>query len=456
VNYRTLRRVLIANRGEVALRIVRACRDAGIETVITYSEADRDSLPVRLADRAVCIGGPAPTASYLQIDQVVAAAIGSECDAIHPGWGFLAEVAEFADRCEEAGLSFIGPRGATIRLLGDKIAARQTAIQAGVPVIPGSPGRLDGMRHTAELAARIGYPLLVKAGGGGGGRGLRLVHHADEIAEAVRTAAAEASAAFGNDAVYLERFVARARHVEVQVAGDGRGAAIQFGERDCSIQRKYQKLVEESPSPALTDERRSAITTAAVQLVSHVSYRGLGTVEFLLDQDTGEFFFIEMNTRLQVEHPVTELVTGHDLVRLQLDLAAGLPLPTPTAATPAGGHAIELRINAEDSSADFSPQAGTITEWQPPHGPWVRVDTHCYRGYLVPPHYDSLLAKLIVFGPTRDEALARARRALGEFVVEGVATTLPFHRWLLAHEDFVSGRFHTAWLAERGSEVGAA
>jgi acetyl-CoA carboxylase biotin carboxylase subunit len=384
---------------------------------------------------------------------VVAAAIGCECDAIHPGWGFLAEVAEFAERCEEAGLAFIGPRGETIRLLGDKITARQTANEAGVPVIPGSSGRLDGMRHTAELAGRLGYPVLVKAGGGGGGRGLRLVHDADEIAEAVRTASVEALAAFGNDAVYLERFVARARHVEVQVAGDGRGGAIHFGERDCSIQRKYQKLVEESPCLALTNERRSAITAAAVRLVSHVGYRGLGTVEFLFDQDSGEFFFIEMNTRLQVEHPVTELVTRHDLLRLQLDLAAGLPLPAAVEGARAEGHAIEFRINAEDSSADFSPQAGTITEWQPAHGPWVRVDTHCYRGYLVPPHYDSLLAKLIVFGRTRDEALARSRRALREFVVEGVPTTLPFHRWLLAHDDFASGQFHTAWLGEHWSEA---
>jgi acetyl-CoA carboxylase biotin carboxylase subunit len=269
----------------------------------------------------------------------------------------------------------------------------------------------------------------------------------------VRTASAEALAAFGNDAVYLERFVAQARHVEIQVAGDGSGGAIHLGERDCSIQRKYQKLVEESPCPALTDERRSAITAAAVRLVSHVRYRGLGTVEFLFDQDSGEFFFIEMNTRLQVEHPVTELVTGHDLVRLQLDLAAGLPLPAASEAARACGHAIEFRINAEDSSAGFSPQAGTITAWQPAHGPWVRVDTHCYCGYLVPPHYDSLLAKLIVFGRTREQALGRAQRALQEFVVEGIPTTLPFHRWLLAHEDFASGHVHTAWLGERWSEM---
>jgi acetyl-CoA carboxylase biotin carboxylase subunit len=450
-----LRRVLIANRGEVALRIVRACRDAGIESVIAYSEADRESLPVRLADHTVCIGDSPANASYLQLERVLAAAVGCRCDAIHPGWGFLAENPELAHACEEEGITFIGPRSETIRLLGDKIAARRTAEEAQVPVIPGSPSRLDGGEATLRLAEKIGYPLLIKAGGGGGGRGLRLVRSVEEVEQATRAAAAEALAAFGNDAVYIERFVGRARHVEIQVAGDGAGNAIHFGERDCSIQRKYQKLVEEAPSPALTPELRASIAAAAVRLVSHVSYRGLGTVEFLVDQDSGEFFFIEVNTRLQVEHPVTELVTGHDLVALQFALAAGARLQPAQDAIAMDGHAIEFRINAENPATGFLPHAGRVSHWHPPHGPWVRVDSHCYPGYLVPPYYDSLLAKLIVTGRTREEALRRARRALDEFEIEGVSTTASFHRWLVDHDDFAEGRVHTTWVQESWFEAGA-
>ncbi|MFB3738152.1 MAG: acetyl/propionyl/methylcrotonyl-CoA carboxylase subunit alpha [Candidatus Velamenicoccus archaeovorus] len=443
-----IQRLLIANRGEIAVRIIRACRDLGIEAVVTYSEADRDSLAVRMADRAICVGPGQPSASYLNIANILGAAIGWHCDAVHPGYGFLAEHAGFANACEEAGLRFVGPRSETIQLLGDKIAARRTAQELGIPVLPGSASSVRDVAAARELGERLGYPLLIKAGGGGGGRGLRLVEDPEQLEGALAIASSEASAAFQNDAVYIEKYVRHARHVEIQVAVDPQGQAVHFGERDCSIQRNYQKLVEESPSPAVSPAIRERMAGSALRLVRHVGYLGVGTVEFLLDQDSDEFFFIEMNTRLQVEHPVTEIVTGVDLVILQLEIASGRPLSLQQRDIGLSGHAIEFRINAEDPARGFLPSAGRLDVWHAPQGPWIRTDTHCYPGYVVPPFYDSLLAKVIVSGATREEALRRARRALAEHEVLGVPTSLTFHRWLLEQEDFVGGTAHTAWTRE--------
>jgi acetyl-CoA carboxylase biotin carboxylase subunit len=442
-----LRRVLIANRGEIAVRIIRACRDLEIEPVVAFAEADRHSKAVQLADRGICIGPSAPASSYLNIGAVVTAAAGSGCDAIHPGYGFLAENAEFAATCEEENIIFIGPRSETISLLGDKIAARQTAEKLDVPVIPGSVSDVADLEGAKRLGESIGYPLLIKAGGGGGGRGLRLVRSADELEQSLVSAAGEARIAFDNDAVYIEKFITRARHIEIQIAADEHGHVLHFGERDCSVQRNYQKLVEEAPSPVLDADTRNAIAETAVRLLKGVGYTGLGTVEFLLDEDSGKFYFIEVNTRIQVEHPVTEMVTGHDLIALQLRVAGGAPLGLSQQDIALRGHAIEFRINSEDPDTGFRPSAGPIHQWTPPEGPGVRIDTHCFPGYVVPPFYDSLLAKLIVYGATRDEVLHRAARALGEFVVTGVQTTIGFHRWLL-NGDFATGHIHTAWVAQ--------
>jgi acetyl-CoA carboxylase, biotin carboxylase subunit len=413
-------------------------------------------MAVRMADRAICIGAAPSASSYLNIGAVVTVAVASGCDAIHPGYGFLAENAEFASVCEEEGILFVGPRSETIALLGDKIAARKTAQQLNVPVIPGSPSDIsdiDGARHLAE---RVGFPLLIKAGGGGGGRGLRLIETPDQLENSLASAAGEARLAFGNSAVYIEKFITRARHIEVQIGADHYGEVRHFGERDCSIQRNYQKLVEECPSPVIDDDMRHKIAETAVRLLKAVDYRGVGTVEFLLDQDSGDFYFIEVNTRIQVEHPVTEGVTGHDLITLQLRLAGGDPLRFGQSEIGMRGHAIEFRINAEDPDVDFRPSAGRIEQWRPPEGPGVRVDSHCFPGYEVPPFYDSLLAKLIVYGSSRDEVIQRARRAFSEYVVMGVDTTIPFHQWLLDTEDFSTARVHTAWVAQEWKGSGAA
>ncbi len=441
-----IRRLLVANRGEIAVRIVRACRDLGIEAVVAHSEADRESSAVRLADRAICIGAGPPAKSYLDGQRVLAAALGTGCSAVHPGYGFLAENAEFAAQCGAAGLTFVGPRPETIALLGDKIAARRTAQEIGIPVIEGSPAAVDDVAQALQLVGELGFPLLVKAGGGGGGKGLRRVDDADQLEQALSLAASEVLASSGNPALYLERFIERARHVEIQVAADSHGNVVSFGERDCSIQRSYQKLVEEAPSPVLDDATRKEMAAAAVALVAHAGYLGVGTVEFLFDQDARSFHFIEVNTRLQVEHPVTEIVTGHDLVTLQLAVAAGAELPVVQSEIATRGHAIEFRVNAEDPTTGFRPSVGRITSWTAPAGPGVRVDTHCHDGYLVPPYYDSLLAKVIVHGRTRDEALARARRALDEHRVEGVETTLDLHRWLLRQDDFTNADIDTGWI----------
>ena len=438
-------RVLIANRGEVAVRIIRACRELGVEAVAVYSTADRESLHVRLADRAVHIGPPLSTDSYLRIPSLVAAATTTECDAVHPGWGFLAENAAFALACEDNDLVFIGPRAETIETMGDKIAAKEAMAEAGVPLVPGSDGAVD-LDLAREVAADVGFPVLLKASAGGGGRGMRRVESADELDAAYRTASSEAQSAFGNGSLYVEKAVVGARHVEIQVLGDGEGAVLTLGERDCSIQRRHQKLVEESPSPAVTPEIRAEMEGAAHRACEALRYRGAGTIEFLLDAD-GRFYFIEMNTRLQVEHPVTELVTGIDLAHAQLAVAAGEGLPREGRAD-LRGHAIEFRINAEDPADDFRPAPGRVSRFRPPLGPGVRVDTHVEEGYAIPPFYDSLIAKVIVWGEDREVAIARGRRALTELELEGVPTTRQLALDIVSSEEFGSGEYTTSFLAD--------
>jgi acetyl-CoA carboxylase biotin carboxylase subunit len=444
-------KVLVANRGEIALRIIAACKELGIATVAVHSEADRDALHVRAADESVCIGPPAPSGSYLNITSLVAAAEITGADALHPGYGFLAENAHFAEILGEVGLKWIGPSPEAIRRMGDKSVAKATVKESGVPTVPGSPGPLDSIEDAMRLAVRIGFPVLLKAVAGGGGRGMRVARNDKELAAAFELATREAERAFGNGSVYLEKYLAEPRHVEIQIFGDAHGRVVHLGERECSLQRRHQKILEESPSPALSDELRAKMGAAAVAAAKAVDYVGAGTVEFLLDED-GSFYFMEMNTRIQVEHPVTEMVTGFDLVKEQIRVAAGEPLsfgPTPGDGDGAGwkprGHAIEFRINAEDP-VTFAPSPGTITTFHLPGGPGVRVDTAAYSGWKIPPFYDSLIAKLIVHGRDREEALARGRRALELFIVEGVKTTIPLHLRLLDDPDVRHGRVSTKWL----------
>ena len=444
-------KVLVANRGEIALRIIAACKELGVATVAVHSEADRDALHVRAADESVCIGPAAPSGSYLNITSLVAAAEITEADAVHPGYGFLAENAHFAEILEEVGLKWIGPSPDAIRRMGDKSVAKSTVRESGVPTIPGSPGPLDSIEDAMRLAGRIGYPVLLKAVAGGGGRGMRVARNDKELAAGFELATHEAERAFGNGSVYLEKYLAEPRHVEIQIFGDNQGRVVHLGERECSLQRRHQKILEESPSPALSDALRAKMGAAAVAAARAVSYVGAGTVEFLVDED-GTFYFMEMNTRIQVEHPVTEMVTGFDLVKEQIRVAAGEALsfgPTPGDGDGAGwkprGHAIEFRINAEDP-VTFAPSPGTITTFHLPGGPGVRVDTAAYSGWKIPPYYDSLIAKLIVHGRDREEALARGRRALELFIVEGVKTTIPLHLRLLDDPDVRHGRFSTKWL----------
>ncbi|MEW5897878.1 MAG: acetyl-CoA carboxylase biotin carboxylase subunit [Bacillota bacterium] len=443
------RKILIANRGEIALRIIRACRELGIQTAVVYSEADRDSLPARLADEAFCVG-PAPVAqSYLNIPNIISAAMVSGAEAIHPGYGFLSENAGFAEICEKTGLTFIGPPAAVMEKMGDKAAARETASRAGVPVVPGSPGPLREEEEALEAAEEVGYPVLVKACAGGGGRGMRPAHGPEELLRAVQTAQAEARAAFGDDRVYVEKYLEEPRHIEFQILGDRYGNVVHLGERECSLQRRHQKLIEESPSPALTPRLRREMGKMAVQVVRAVGYVNAGTVEFLLDRNQN-FYFLEMNTRLQVEHPVTEMVTGLDLVKEQIRLAAGEPLGFAQEDICPRGWAVECRINAEDPERGFAPSPGVINVYLPPGGPGVRLDSAAYPGWRVPPHYDSLLAKLVAWGQDREEAVRRMQRALGEFVIEGVKTTIPFHRQVLANPLFrrgeISTRFIERWI----------
>ena len=447
-------KVLIANRGEIALRIIRACHELGVKTVAVYSEADRESLHVRFADEDVCIGKPPAAESYLNIPRIIAAAEVTGAEAIHPGYGFLAENAEFSEICARSDLTFIGPTPEQIRSMGDKANARQTMMETGVPTVSGSEGVIDDIDEAAAVAAEIGFPIMIKASAGGGGKGMRIAETPEGFAKLFAAAQTEAEVNFGDASVYLERCILRPRHVEIQVFGDSHGKVVHLGERECSIQRRHQKLLEEAPSPALTPELRAEMGNAAVLAAKAIDYVGAGTVEFLLDQD-GSFYFMEMNTRIQVEHPVTEVTTGFDLVKEQIRVAAGEPLSFPMNGSGEfrhRGHAIEFRINAEDPDRNFAPGPGTITTFHPPGGPGVRIDTHVYAGYLVPPHYDSLIAKLIVSAPTRAEAIVRARHVLDQFIIEGVPTTLPFLRRILDDEAFVEGNIDTGFVARMMSE----
>ena len=439
-------KVLVANRGEIALRVIRACRELGLKTVAVYSEADRESLHVRFADDDVCIG-PAPSRlSYLRIPAIIAAAEITGADAIHPGYGFLAENAEFADTCGASNITFVGPTGDQIRQMGDKASARRLAKEAGVPTVPGSEGILGDVDEACEVAKQIGFPVIIKATAGGGGKGMRIANDEEQFSQLFSLAQNEALSAFGNGDVYVEKYLARPRHVEIQVLGDTHGRVIHLGERDCSVQRRHQKLIEESPSPALDDELRGAMGEAAVRLAAAINYVGAGTIEFLLDQDKS-FYFMEMNTRIQVEHPVTEMVTSFDLVKEQIRVAAGEPMSIPQGDfSRLRGHAIECRVNAEDPYRNFQPSPGLITAYHPPGGPGVRVDTHIYAGYSVPPHYDSLLAKVIVHGRDRTEALARMGQALDSFILEGVTTTIPFLSRVIRNPEFVAGEIDTKFL----------
>ncbi|MBI2200145.1 MAG: acetyl-CoA carboxylase biotin carboxylase subunit [Candidatus Rokubacteria bacterium] len=432
-------KILIANRGEIALRILRACREMGIRAVIAHSTADAASLPVRLADESICIGPAESRLSYLNIPSIISAAAVTDSEAIHPGYGLLSENAAFAEICRACGITFIGPSPEAIRIMGDKAQARETARQAGVPVVPGSDGVLRGLDEAQRVADSIGYPVMIKAAAGGGGRGMRIVRERDALARAWATCQSEATKAFASGELYLEKFLDEARHVEVQVLGDRNGIRVHLGERDCSVQRRHQKLVEESPAPTISAETRAGLCKAALAVAHAVNYVSAGTVEFLVDRG-GRYYFIEMNTRIQVEHPVTEMVTGVDLVREQIRLAAGESLGYAQSAVQMSGHAIECRINAEDPET-FVPSPGRITAWVPPGGPKVRVDSHMMAGYTVPPHYDSLIAKIIVHGRDRAEAIARMHRALAETIVEGVKTTIPYHLKLLSEPAFLSGEF---------------
>jgi acetyl-CoA carboxylase biotin carboxylase subunit len=449
------KRILVANRGEIAVRIVQACQSLGIESVVVVSAADRDSLAARMATRAVCIGPPPAAQSYLRPELLIMAAKGTGCEAIHPGYGFLSERAAFARMCEEAGIVFIGPSPEAIEAMGDKLSAVQLAEQAGVPRVPGS-GRIERAEEVAAFARRHGFPVLVKASAGGGGRGMRIVRREADIAREIEAAAAEAQAAFGDPSLYVEKFIERARHIEIQVLGDSHGVVVHLGERDCSTQRRHQKLIEEAPSPAIDASLREELAAAAVRLAKRVSYRGAGTVEFVFDDAARRWYFLEMNTRIQVEHPVTEMVTGCDLVAEQIRIASGAPISFAQEEVRLSGHAIECRINAEDAANNFAPAPGRQRTWAAPSGDGIRVDTHCFPGYLVPPYYDSLLAKIVAHGADRAQALDRMSTALAGLQVAGVPTTAPFHRQVLMHDDFRSGRVTTRWVEEKFLAAGAA
>ncbi|MEL7376807.1 MAG: acetyl-CoA carboxylase biotin carboxylase subunit [Bacteroidota bacterium] len=443
------KKVLIANRGEIALRIIRTCREMGIKTVAVYSTADRESLHVRFADEAVCIGPPSSAESYLSIPKIMAAVEITNADAVHPGYGFLSENADFAEVCTEYGTKFIGPTPTQIRLMGDKVTAKETMIKAGVPVVPGSDGLISGPEEGKKLAKDIGYPVIIKATAGGGGKGMRIIQKAEDFEKAWDSARKEAEASFGNAGIYMEKFVEEPRHIEFQVIGDQFGKVIHLSERDCSVQRRHQKLLEECPSPFMTDELRHAMGEAAIKAGEYIKYEGVGTVEFLVDKHRN-FYFMEMNTRIQVEHPVTEEVIDHDLIKEQIKIAYGEPI-TGDNYYPQG-HAMECRINAEDPFNDFRPSPGAITSFHSSKGHGVRVDTHVYAGYAIPPYYDSMIAKLICRAHTREECIKKMERALDEFIIEGIKTTVPFHQWLLKQPDFKEGNFDTAWLGTQNPQ----
>ncbi len=444
---RGISRVLIANRSEIAVRVIKACREAGVETVVAVSEADRDSLPAQLADRAVCIGPAPPAESYLKVGTIITAALGTGADAIHPGYGFLAEQPELPEACVEHGITFIGPTAENIRTMGDKLWARKMVKEIGIPVIPGSE-LVSGHKQAQKVADTVGYPVLLKAAAGGGGKGMKTVSRAQDVKAVFEEASAEARAAFGDDRIYIEHFIPNARHIECQVIADRLGNIVHLFERDCSLQRRYQKMVEEAPSPVVSDALRDQISQAALRIARHIRYENAGTVEFILDQGQETFYFLEMNTRIQVEHPVTEMITGVDLVKEQLKVAGGEKLSLSQGEIRSNGHAIECRINAESPQEAFRPCPGRITQWIPPEGPGIRLDTHCYEGYFVPPFYDSLIAKLITKGKDRTEAIKRMRHALEGFHVAGIDTTIPFHQVIMQNPDFLNGKVNTKWVED--------
>ena len=442
-----VQKVLIANRGEIALRIIRSCRELGIATVAVYSTVDKNALHVQLADEAVCVGDSLSNKSYLNIPNILAAATSRGVDAIHPGYGFLAENDKFAEMCNDHGIIFIGPSPNSIRLMGDKSTAKETMDGVGVPTVPGSKGLLVSIEKAFKLADQMGYPVIIKATAGGGGRGMRLVEKAETLEKMFKAAQGEAEAAFGNDGLYMEKFIKKPRHVEIQILADKSGNVIHLGERDCSVQRRHQKLLEESPSPAINKELREKMGNAAIAAAKSINYEGAGTVEFLVDENE-KFYFMEMNTRIQVEHPVTEMVTGVDLIAEQIKIAAGQNLEFNQEQIQLNGHAIECRINAEDPTHNFRPSPGRITGWLPPGGPGVRVDSHVYTGYEIPPFYDSLIGKLIVWGKDRNAAITRMNRALNECAVTGIPTTINFHLNLLEKQKFKEGKIHTKYVEE--------
>lgn len=446
------RKILIANRGEIALRVIRACREMGIRSVIAHSEADRDSLPVLMADERICIGPGASSKSYLNIPNIISAALISGADAIHPGYGFLSENTSFSEICADVNITFIGPPGSVMAIMGDKVNARTTMAEMGLPLLPGTPV-LRTLSEGIEAAKHIGFPLMLKAAAGGGGRGIRLIKRPDEFERVFTVAQNEVREAFRDDGIYLERYLERARHIEIQVLVDNFGHGVHLGERNCSLQRRNQKVIEESPSPHLSEALRQEMGTRAIRAVEAVGYHNAGTLEFLVDEDDN-YYFMEMNTRLQVEHPVTEMVTSVDLVKEQIRIAAGLPLQLEQDAIHPHGHSIECRITAEDADADFRPQTGTIERYLPPGGPGVRVDSHLYAGYQVPPYYDSLLSKLVVWADSREAAISRMLRALDEYVIEGITTTIPFHQRLLRHEAIIRGEAYTRFIQDQAVALG--
>ncbi len=438
-------KILIANRGEIALRIIRACRELGVKTVAVYSEADKDSLHVRYANEAVCIGGSSSASSYLNIPNIISAAEIADVEAIHPGYGFLAEDSHFAEICESCQIKFIGPTSETISLMGDKMAAKDSAKRAGLPVIPGSTGLVNNKEEALRIAKRLKYPVIIKASAGGGGKGMRICHNDVRLISAFLTAQREAEASFGNPAIYIEKFVENPRHVEIQIVGDEYGHIVHLGERDCTVQRRHQKLIEESPSPAIDSKIRKKMAEMAVKAAKVVNYVNAGTIEFLVD-DKGEFYFMEMNTRVQVEHPVTEMVTSVDLIKTQIKIAGGERLPFKQDDIEFRGSAIECRINAEDPDKDFMPSAGRIETFIAPGGPGIRLDTHAYPGYSISPHYDSMIGKLIAYGKTRSEAIHTMQRALEEFIIEPIKTTIPFHKRVFSNPAFLRGKFSTDFV----------
>lgn len=448
------KKILIANRGEIAVRVIRACRELGIESVAVYSVADREALHVQLADESYCIGPTPSKESYLNMKNILTVALKTGCDAIHPGYGFLSENSDFVELCEEVGITFIGPLSSSIQKMGDKSTARETMKGAGVPIVPGTEGLIEEVSEAKKIADEIGYPVIVKATAGGGGKGMRVAQSSSELEKVISQAQSEAASAFGNGGVYLEKFVEEPRHIEIQIMADKHGNVIHLGERDCSIQRRHQKLVEEAPSPVLSEKVRKQMGQAAIKAAKAVNYHGAGTVEFLFDKH-GNFYFMEMNTRIQVEHPVTEMVTGVDLIKEQISVAFGHPLSLTQKEVTINGHAIECRINAENPSKNFIPSPGKADIYLAPGGYGVRVDSSCYTGYSISPFYDSMVAKLIVHGKNREEAIAKMKRALEEFVIDGkgLHTTIPFHLKLLEHPDFVKGEFDTKFLEKNKIEI---